>query len=122
MCIRDRLYHGLLSRIPGVITQLTGSNVVNVYWMNSIAIDASLYGKTSEQLVDHLKQKGIDTRPLFVGMHRQPSLKKYGCDCAGKYPVTDFLSRNGFYLPSASTLKEEEIEYICETINSFRSI
>jgi perosamine synthetase len=52
-------------------------------------------------------------------MHIQPSLRKYGCDCSGEYPVTEWLSENGFYLPSASNLEECDIAYICGVIKDF---
>ena len=84
--------------------------------MNAIVIDRNAFGKNKDQVIEGLKEKGVDTRLLFCGMARQKSLRDYGADCTGAYPVTDWLSENGFYLPSASSLKEEEIEYICETI------
>jgi len=67
-------------------------------------------------LSEILKKNGVDTRNFFIGMHRQPCLKKYGADCSDKYPITDKLSKNGFYLPSGSNLKKCEIEYISEII------
>jgi len=36
-----------------------------------------------------------------------------GCDGSELYPVCDWLSENGLYLPSASNLTEEKIEHIC---------
>lgn len=52
-------------------------------------------------------------------MHRQPALRKFGCDCSGEYPVSDWLADNGFYLPSASSIKEDDIDSICGIINDF---
>jgi perosamine synthetase len=87
--------------------------------MNGIVIDPGKYGKTRDELLAELKENGVDTRLFFQGMHRQPSLIKFGCDAGGEYPVTDWLSENGFYLPSASNLAEEKIRYICEVIENF---
>ena len=47
---------------------------------------------------------------------RQPCLAKAGCDCSGQYPVTDRLTEEGLYLPSASGLTEDDIGYVCEKI------
>ncbi len=69
-----------------------------------------------DELMVKLLENGINSRKFFQGMHRQPSLQKYGCDCAGKYPISDWLAENGLYLPSGSGLKENEIKYICNTI------
>ena len=89
--------------------------------MNSIVVDAQKYGRTRDELIARLKENGIDTRLLFKSMSIQPSLQKYGCDCSGQYPVTDYLSENGFYLPSASLLTEETIREICEEIKRFQN-
>ena len=96
-------------------------NALSVSWMNAIVVDPQLYGHTKDELISYLKQHNIDTRLLFTGMHRQPSLKKYGCDIKGEYPASDWLTQNGLYLPSASSLSEETIERICCLIRDFAS-
>lgn len=120
--LRERngnLYRKYLSGIKGIQPQQTKSGVRHAQWMNGVVIKSSEYGKTREQLINHLKEKGIETRVFFVGMHKQPALVDYGCDGSGSYPVTDWLSESGFYLPSASNLKEETIAHICEIIREF---
>ena len=121
MRIRNaRLYQSLLADVPGLTLQPQKPDVLNVYWMNGVLVDPDKFGHTREELTAHLKTMGIDTRNFFQGMHRQPSLRKYGCDCSGEYPVSELLADNGFYLPSASSLSEDDISYICQTISDFR--
>jgi perosamine synthetase len=110
------LYKKHLSDVPGIQFQQDEKDSLNVHWMNAILIDPIVFGKTKEQLIEHLKKNGIETRLLFSGMHRQKSLMDYGCDCSGTYNVCDNLTCNGLYLPSASNLTEDEIQFICETI------
>lgn len=112
-------YEEFLSGVPGIIFQKIHPEALSVQWMNAILIDPVIYGKTKEELVVELKRHGIDTRLLFNGMHRQKSLNDYGCDVSGTYPVSDRLSENGLYLPSASNLPEEKIRFICDTIRNF---
>ena len=114
-----KLYYENLKDCPGIIFQIDEKDSLNVHWMNSIIVDSEKYGHTSDELIGHLKSNGIDTRLLFNGMHRQKALKDYGCDCGGDYPVTDMLSDNGFYLPSASDLGSDKIEYISSVIKEF---
>ena len=114
------LYRKHLQGIPGIAVQQDQPGGKNVFWMNGICIDPIVYGRTREELIAHLKEQGIDTRLFFNGMHRQPALKKYGCDCSGAYPVCDTLADNGFYLPSGSGLGEQEISSICHCIAAFR--
>lgn len=115
-----KLYMEKLSGCPGIIFQKDQANGLNVHWMNTIVINPLEYGHTKDELVAHLKENGIDTRLLFVSMHRQKSLKDFGCDCSGEYPVTDWLTENGCYLPSASSLTEKQIDYICSIIKDFK--
>ena len=109
----NRLYRELLKDVPGIIFQPQLDGYVNVAWMNAIVIEPQKYGYTRDELMIYLKENNIDTRLLFNGMHHQKALAKYGCDMTGNYPVSDHLTENGLYLPSASQLSEEEIQYIC---------
>jgi perosamine synthetase len=114
------LYKKYLAEINGIKFQKDEPNGLSVHWMNAIHINPDLFGKTKEQIIEHLKSNGIETRLLFTGMHKQGALKKYGCDCSGNYPVCDELAKNGFYLPSGSNLTEEEIGFICQMIVELR--
>lgn len=114
------LYTDFLRGVEGITFQQSRDYVTNVFWMNSIIIDPVKYGKTRDELIAHLNERGVDTRLLFKGMNIQPSLVSYGCDCSGDYPVTDWLSENGFYLPSGSALTRDNIESICKIIIDYK--
>lgn len=112
----NALYRNFLKDVPGIIFQPLQPDYLNVSWMNAIVIDPEKYGHTKDELIVDLKANGIDTRLLFNGMHNQKSLKNFGCDTLGEYPVCDWLTLNGLYLPSASNLTEDEIKEISENI------
>lgn len=112
-------YQLFLKELEGVHFQEDFDDRVNVAWMNAIVIDPNQYGKHRDELMAYLKDNNVDARVLFNGMHRQKSLKNYGCDCSGYFPNCDNLSDNGLYLPSASSLSEETIFRICELIIRF---
>ena len=114
-----KLYEKYLEGIPGVVFQRSNDLVLNVHWMNSIVISDE-YGKTRDELIKYLADNKVDSRTFFLGMNKQPSLKKYGCDVSGDFEVTDWLSDNGFYLPSSSHLTEDQIKAICKLIKDFR--
>lgn len=122
MRIRNhKLYRKYLNDVPGIIFQSEPSEgCIDVCWMNTVVIDSEKYGHTKDELIANLKENGIDTRLLFTGMHRQKAMIDYGCDCTGDYPVCEWLTENGFYLPSASNLSEDSIENICKIIIDFR--
>ena len=65
-------------------------------------------------LVNHLAAKGIGVRVTFMPMHSQP------CYSTGQaLPVTDQLHATGVCLPSAPTLTEDQIDFICYSIQEF---
>jgi len=114
------LYKKFLNDVDGIIFQKDEENSLNVGWMNAILIEPEKYGKNRDELIFHLKENNIETRLLFTGMHRQKSLIDFGCDVAGDYSVTNNLTKNGLYLPSASNLSKEKIMYICKLIKEFK--
>lgn len=115
------MYKEYLADVPGIVFQSEpGADCLDVCWMNSIVVDPSKYGHSKNELIAHLKENGIDTRLLFTGMHKQKALKEYGCDCSGEYPICEWLTENGFYLPSSSSLAEEKIQFISSVIRNFQ--
>jgi perosamine synthetase len=87
----------------------------NVYWMYGIILDehagfdASIFGQK-------LAEKGIETRPFFLGMHEQPAFHKLSLFKGERYPVTERLARQGLYLPSGLTLTERQQDEVCGAI------
>jgi len=118
----NALYRKHLEGIPGISLQPEKDGTKNVYWMNGIVVDRKAFGLSRDALMGTLKEKGIDSRRFFVGMHLQPALGKYGCDCAGSYLVSDRLAEDGMYLPSGSNLGEEQIRYICDSVSELKGL
>jgi perosamine synthetase len=114
------LYQQFLTTIPGISVQRTNPDVVNVHWMNGLVVNSEIYGRSRSELIAYLRENNIDTRLFFTGMNRQLSLINYGCNPSGNYSITDWLSENGFYLPSGSNLTRDKIEFICELIDNFK--
>jgi len=114
------IYKENLKECEGVIFQIDEKDTVNVHWMNAIVIDPDKYGHSRDEVINMLHKNGIETRLLFQSMARQGALRKYGCKCDGEYPVTDWLSENGFYLPSSSKLTEQDVQIICDLIHKFK--
>lgn len=113
-----RLYRELLATIPGVRLQAAQPGGASVHWMNGMVVEAA-YGKSRDALMAHLKTQGIDSRLFFNGMHRQPALERYGCQCGGAFPASDALADGGLYLPSASGLTEADIRRVCQVVREY---
>ena len=78
----------------------------NVYWMYGIVLD-----RPARPIMKKLQEAGVETRPFFHGLHRQPPLRQSSLDATGQFPVTDRLSTNGLYLPSGTKLSDDQIEF-----------
>ncbi len=102
-----QMYNKLLKDIPGLQLPAETEGSKNIYWMYSLVPE-----KHSSNLRAMLKETGIETREFFTPLHRQPMMKP-GKD---KYPVADYLSKRGFYIPSGPDLTDRQIRYVCDTI------
>lgn len=87
----------------------------NVYWMYGLVLDEKL-GIEASELAARLKQRGIDTRPFFLGMHEQPAFHKMGLFGGEQYPVADRLARQGLYLPSGLGITETQLDRVCNAL------
>ena len=88
--------------------------VKNVYWMFSILVNPEKFGMTRDKLMIKLANDGIETRTMFYPMHIQPSYKT-----TEKFPVADFLCKNGLNLPSGNNLTQFQVNKICERIRYY---
>ena len=82
----------------------------SVYWMYGIVLrehelDAAAMG-------ERLRDGGVESRPFFLGMHRQPALLRRGLVLSGDFPVADTLAERGLYLPSGVGLTDEQIDVV----------
>ncbi len=110
-------YTKRLGKIPGLKTPMEKKWAKNVYWMYAIELEDEL-DVTAEEVMNRLKDEGIGTRPFFLGLHEQPALKGIGLFKGESYPVTERISHQGFYLPSGLKLTEEQLNKVCNALES----
>ena len=108
-------YTERLQNIKAIKTPIEKEWAKNVYWMYGIELAEDL-GIDTKQMAQQLAEKGIATRPFFLGMHEQPVFHKMGLFKDERYPVAERIARQGLYLPSGHTLTDEQINYICDAI------
>lgn len=129
-----KMYADLLKDIPGIrVHGNPSSQIDSNYWLSTIVLNPGLRvcgqedcspGETSCEpnsnvmaLIRQLDAAGIETRPLWKPMHRQPlyqDVPYYG----QTEPVSENLFCAGLCLPSGPRVSEEDIRYICEMIHS----
>jgi perosamine synthetase len=92
----------------------------SVYWMYGVVL-LDKAGMDANELAQRLKERGVETRPFFLGMHEQPVLKKRGLFMDENYPVTERLARRGLYLPSGLALTEEQLKQVSGALHEVLS-
>ncbi len=87
-------------------------------WVYSITVDASVYGRSRDELADWLAERGIETRPFFVPLHRLPPYREPSRRRGDYLPVSERLGRTGLSLPVHAGLSEAELEHIAGLIRA----
>ena len=108
-------YRARLQSVEGVQLQAERAWARSGNWMFALLVseDTGMDARSVQQL---LRDRGIDTRPFFVGMHEQEVLKPYLSDETRQFPVAERIARQGLYLPSGLTLGEKEINRVSEAL------
>jgi perosamine synthetase len=109
-------YTRRLQGIKGLQLPVEESWARNVYWMYGVVVSEER-GMDACQFSQNLKERGVETRPFFLGMHEQPVFHKRGLFRNEHYPVAERLARQGLYLPSGLALTEEQLSQVCDAVN-----
>lgn len=104
-------YHELLGGCAGISLPVEEPWARSVYWVYGLVLDEGT-GLDAAQLAARLKERGVETRPFFLGMHEQPVFRKAGLFLAESHPVTERLARRGLYIPSGLTISDEQMERV----------
>ena len=94
----------------------------NIFWIYGLVIRDNIK-VNAKFVIDSLKKKGIECRPFFYPMHLQKVYLKMKIFPKEKHPISERISKKGFYIPSGLgvTRKEQDI-VIHQLINIFKNI
>jgi perosamine synthetase len=109
-------YNKRLSNIEYLQLPVEKDNVLNSYWMYTLVLLPPLTQKRDE-MINLLRQSGIESRPVFYPMHRMPPYERFSTAEAA-YPVSNGLSDGGISLPSSICIEEAEIQRVCNVLCS----
>ena len=110
------LYTQLLKKIKGITLPVEKTSYAeNIYWVYGVISENKKL--SAEKITKCLAEKQIGTRPFFYPMHLQPVFKKMGLFKNEKYPNSEKLYKQGFYLPSGLAITEEQIKKVVTTLH-----
>jgi len=110
-------YAQRLGQVEGLELNHEGPDVKSTFWL-TVAVVNRRVGLTKEAVVRQLKARGVDGRPFFYPLSAMPPFAPY---CAGKNmrkcnPVAYELSPYAVCLPSAFSLTETDVAYVCKQL------
>lgn len=114
-----KLYYSLLKNNKYIEVQKPLSKYAeNIYWVFGVLLKPNKKFKRN-LIVKLLFKKKIQTRNFFYPMHKQKIFLKLKIfNKKSFFPNSEYLSTNGFYLPSGLGTTRKEVIYVCKTLNS----
>ncbi len=89
----------------------------NIYWVFGLVLKKNNKNNIN-QVIKKLANKNIGTRPFFWPMHKQDAFKKKNYFKKIRLPNSEFIAKNGFYLPSGLGLTSKELKFVKDTVIS----
>lgn len=116
-------YNKLLKSISFLELPEEQPGTKSVYWMYAVKISQNTDWQArtkfkSQNIMEHLKQNGVDTRSFFYPIHKQPALRKLGLFKNISCPVSLDLSKRGFYLPSGLAITKDQIKTVVQVLQN----
>ncbi len=111
-------YNTLLKDVPDLTLPHEEPWAKNVYWMYGIVLGEG-FGRTKDELMTMLRDRGVDTRSFFCPMSLQPVFKGDDPrfpDTSTTYPVSVDLWNRGLYLPSGIGITEDQMTEVAAKV------
>lgn len=107
-------YHEILGSHPDLHMQPTATSYShNMYWVVGVVLPDRF---NVRDVAARLREFGVDSRPFFHPLHRQPVLAKYGLTEQPPLPVSEWLGSHGLYLPSFIGISDAEVTQCAEAL------
>lgn len=109
------VYREALAQVDGLRIAPGPSYANNNYWMYALQIDAKRYGKTREELMEHLRRAGVQSRPVWHLNHLQ---KPYAGAQAFEIEKAIELAEITLNIPCSTNLTFSELERVVEALKA----
>jgi pyridoxal phosphate-dependent aminotransferase EpsN len=106
-------YKSAFASVPGFEPMPEAEYGTSTNWLSCFLVDEEQFGCTRDELIGYLDGEGIETRPVWKPMHLQ---KLFETAPRWGGSVAEDLYRRGICLPSSSSLRAEEQDYVIERI------
>ena len=115
--IGKRYYKNLKLNKNIYIQNIKTKYAENIFWVYGVLLKKN-YKMSRDLITKKLFKNGIQTRNFFHPMHKQKIfLQKKIFSKKISLPVSEYLSKNGFYLPSGLGITNKEIDLVSKKVN-----
>lgn len=111
LAYRDRLQH--IDDL--VLPPIALARGANSYWAAGMLL-RDAHRADVDDVIALLAARGIEARPFFWPMHRQPVFEREGRFAGNAFPVADRISDAGFYLPCGADLPLETVDEVSSAL------
>ncbi|MEO1373370.1 MAG: DegT/DnrJ/EryC1/StrS family aminotransferase [Cyanobacteria bacterium J06635_10] len=109
------IYSDALGSLPGIEFMPEADFGRATRWLSCLTINPQAFGADREEVRLALREKKIESRPVWKPLHLQPVFA--GCESIGGAVAEDLFTR-GLCLPSGSNLTDEDLERVIEGIKA----
>jgi len=108
-----RAYEERLRDLATIELQVQEDWARGVYWVFGMVLADDVPFDATE-FAARLRERSVETRPFFLGMHEQPVFADLFR--AQHHPVAERIARRGLYVPSGLAITESQIDQVCEAV------
>lgn len=108
-------YRRALADVPGVSMMPLAARGTSNCWLSCLTVDAEEFGASRDDVRAHLERHGIEARPTWKPMHRQPVFADHPRRGGA---VADDVFGRGLCLPSGSQLTDADRTRVVETLRA----
>jgi perosamine synthetase len=114
-----KMYNEELEKIEWIEPQKIYTHSISSYYAYIIKILPNS-PVSRDTLMEHLKEKGIETTIMFRPVHEQPYFKSR-FNIQNRYPNAEFVGANTLVLPLHVSMTTEDVEYVINAIKSIKN-
>jgi len=110
-------YKQALAGIAGLHFQPVASWAEITPWLMCVRVEPP-FGRSRDELMAFLGERGIETRPFFIPLHGLPPFREESRRRGETLPITDHLAATGLNLPTFPQLSQDDIGYIADAVRA----
>ena len=114
-------YYNKLKNLKNILLQENKTKYSkNIYWVFGIVLKNKFVNKRNS-IMKKLLDLGIETRTFFYPLDKQKILAKTYNSKKVNFPNSNYISKNGFYIPSGLGITKYEMQYVVKNLKKILS-